>query len=182
MLKADFSVRPLTAIVIRSDENPVPHPLLPGWSGEPVQAWRVITRFYYWYQLVTVAGRAIVTREDTTAADWVGAYLDLRRLAADAEDFTKFWLDEVELERMPRNWLRWAVDLMQNDTKITAGNPVDTQHATYLLDCDLFLSADARYIRTLQQVGEDAPFSFAEPRLVNGDSAVPILERILAAL
>ncbi|GAA2395365.1 hypothetical protein Cme02nite_55560 [Catellatospora methionotrophica] len=84
LLKSDFSVRPLTAIILRPDENPVPHPLLPGWSGEQVEAWRANLRCYYWHQLVTVAGRSVVTSEDTTAADWV-VHRRPRPAARDAE-------------------------------------------------------------------------------------------------
>lgn len=82
---------------------------------------------------------------------------------------------------MPRHWLRWAVNLIQSNAKVTPGNPADEQHSTHLLDCDMFLTADARYVKVLQQVREDAPFPFAEPRLVSGDRSAPIIDRIAAA-
>ncbi|MGC4940873.1 hypothetical protein [Kribbella sp. DT2] len=56
------------------------------------------------------------------------------------------------------------------------------QHSSYLVDCDLFLTADTRFASTLQIVKEDAPFAMAETRLVSGDRSVPVLERISAAL
>jgi hypothetical protein len=72
--------------------------------------------------------------------------------------------------------------VMQLDFKVTPGNPADEQHSTYLLDGDLFLSADARYISLLGKVREDSPFNFAEPRLVSGDRNIPVLDRLEAAL
>ena len=129
-----------------------------------------------------IGGRAVLTKEDTTFADWVGAYVDLVRLRSNPEDFTQFWLHDVDRDAVPRNWLRWAVNLVQSGFKITRGNPADEQHSSYLLDCDLFLSADAKYISVLEIVREDSPFRIAEPRLVSGDHSLPILDRIEAAL
>jgi hypothetical protein len=163
--------------------NPdTPAAYLAGWSGEPVEIWRIMLRDYYWFQLSILAGRAVVTREDTTAADWVGAYVSLPKLRASREDFTKFWLEDVSLEFIPRNWLRNAVSIAQFDFKITPGNPADEQHSAYLLDADLFLSADFRYISMLNLVREDTPFTFAEPRRVNGDRNIPVIERLAAVV
>jgi hypothetical protein len=47
--------------------------------------------------------------------------------------------------------------------------PADEQHSSYLVDSDLFLSADSRYVSALITAREDAPFAMAEPRLVSGD-------------
>lgn len=153
-----------------------------GWTGEPVEIWRIWLRDFYWFQLAVVSGRAVITKEDTTAADWVGAYVDLPKLRASREDFTTFWLKDVECRFMPRNWLRNAVNIAQSNFKVTSGNPADEQQSAYLLDADIFLSADVRYISMLKLVYEDAPFKFAEPRLVNGDRNISVIERLTAAL
>jgi hypothetical protein len=167
-LQTNFQIRPLTALMATPNPD-APEKYLAGWSGEPVEIWRILLRDYYWFQLSVLAGRAVITKEDTTAADWVGAYVDLPKLRASREDFTAFWLRDVEREYIPRNWLRNAVSIAQFNFKVTPGNPADEQHSSYLLDADLFLSADIRYISMLNLVREDAPFTFAEPRLVNGD-------------
>jgi len=181
MLQSGFKPRPLTTVMVTPDPD-APESYLAGWDREPVEMWRVVNRDLYWRELSVVSGRAVLTKEDTTIADWVGSYVDLPRLRSNRSDFTKFWLQDVELGAMRRNWLRWAVDLAQFDFKVTGGNPADTQHSSYLLDCDLFLSADARYVDVLKLVRADAPFSFAEPRLVSGDRAIPILDRLAAVL
>ncbi len=136
----------------------------------------------FWQQLVEVVSRAPFTAEDTTFADWVGAYVDLAAVRSDPIDFTRFWFEEVALAAVPRQWIRWAVDTVQTDRKVTGGNPADQQHSSYLLDCDVFLSADAAFVAVLQAVREDAPFSLAEPRLVRGDRTIPIMERLRAVL
>lgn len=180
MIRTNFEVRPLTALTATSGPAS-PQTYLPGWSGEPVEPWRVTSRILYWHQLVVVGGRAVLTKEDATIADWVGAYVDLSHLRSSPEDFTKFWLYDVNRDAVPRNWLRWAVNLVQSGYKIGSGNPADEQHSSYLIDCDLFLSADTRYVSVLETVREDAPFNFAEPRLVSGDRNIPVLDRLDAA-
>jgi hypothetical protein len=181
MLQSGFKPGPLTEVVVTPDPD-APESYLAGWNREPVEMWRVANRDIYWRELSIVSGRAILTKEDTTIADWVGSYVDLTRLRSNHSDFTKFWFQDVDLNAMRRNWLRWAVDLAQFDYKVTGGNPADAQHSSYLLDCDLFLSADARYVDVLKLVRGDAPFNFAEPRLVSGDRTMPIIDRLTAAL
>jgi len=181
LLENQFPIRPLTAITASLPPSPPTHPFA-SWAGRHFEAWRVTSALYYRHQLQVVAGSAAVTREDQTPADWVGAYVDLARMFADPSDFLKFWLVDVVLQEMPRNWLRWAMTLTQADYKISSGNPADAQHAAYLLDCDLFLSADMRYVAMLDAIKEDAPFAIAEIRRVDGDRAVPILNRIKAVL
>jgi hypothetical protein len=123
-----------------------------------------------------------MTREDTTFADWIDAYVDLNRLRTSRADFTRLWLYDVDRGAMPRNWIRWATRLAQSTVKVTGGNPTDEQHSSYLIDGDLFLSADARYVEVLELVRADAPFPMAESRLVSGNRNIPILDRICAAI
>jgi hypothetical protein len=181
MLQANFGVRPLTAILATPSPD-APDWYLAGWSGDPVEMWRIECRDIYWHYLAVVGGRSFWTHEDTTFPDWIGAYVDLTKLRASRADFTRFWLHDVALQAVPRNWVRWAARLAQTTVKVTGGNPADEQHSSYLVDCDVFLSADARYVSVLELVRSDAPFPIAEPRLVSGDRAVPVLDRIAAAI
>jgi hypothetical protein len=133
----------------------------------------------------------VLTKEDTTCpaspsrpgwADWVGAFVDLAAIQRSRSEFLRFWAYDVDLESMPRNWIRWAVNILQHTEKVTRGNPSDEQHSAYLVDCDLFLTADSRYASVLQSVREDAPFEMAETKLVSGDRAIPVLDRVRALL
>jgi hypothetical protein len=180
-LQSDFKIGPLNGLMVKADQN-TSETYFGGWSGEPVEFWRILLRDLYWHQLGVVVGRAAVTHEDTTTANWVGAYVDLSSLRNDRADFTRFWIEDVSVANIPRNWLRCAVRVAQSYYKITSGNPADEQHSAYLVDCDLFLSADNRYISTLNFVRDSAPFSFAEPRPVSGDRNIPIIDRLEAAI
>jgi hypothetical protein len=179
-LRTQFQTRPLTHLMVTPSADPASY--LAGWSGEPVEAWRLLLRDLYWYQLSVIGGRAVITKEDTTISDWIGVYVDLSKLRHSREDFTRFWLEDVNIDAVPRNWLRWAVRITQSNYKITSGNPADEQHSSYLFDCDLFLSADTRYISVLEMVRNDAPFTFAQVRRVSGDRDVSIVDRLAAVI
>jgi hypothetical protein len=180
VIRTEFDPRPLTAVM--ATPNPMAtEDYLMGWDGSPAEAWRVAARDVLWHA-VRIAGRAPVTKEDTTYADWLGAYVDLVALRRDAHVFTSFWLHEVDVRQVPRQWLRWAVNTAQSMFKVTGGNPADEQHSSYLVDCDLFLTADSRYVEVLKVVREDAPFQMADAVKVGGPSNAPIVNRIEKAL
>ncbi|RYE41364.1 MAG: hypothetical protein EOP24_37260 [Hyphomicrobiales bacterium] len=147
-----------------------------GWDGSRVPAWRIELCDYYW-QFMTTRGSI-----GQTERDWVGAYVDLRRATSDRANFTKMWIDEIDAAEVPRDWIRWAVRWVQSTMKITDGNPRDEQHSAYLVDADLCLSADRRFVGALQAIRRRAPVEFADLRLVKVDRSVSIVENIVAAL
>lgn len=152
------------------------------WPEGPVEVWRAQVFSLYWQQLLAVPRRAAITGEDTTYADWFNCWVDPSVLRKNEESFVDLFVEDMEIDGMPRNWLRWAVSSVQPLSKVTSGNPVDEQHAAYLLDADMFLTADKRYFAALAEVRRQAPFPFAEPRLLSGDLKVELLERIERAI
>jgi hypothetical protein len=90
-LETKFNIRPLPAIVARPVLSDPADINASGWSGEPVEAWRVINCGLYWHQLKVVAGRAVLTRENTTFADWVEPYVEVSPLRSNFADFTRLW-------------------------------------------------------------------------------------------
>lgn len=69
----------------------------------------------------------------STQADWVGAFVDLRRTFADRLAATRFFLEEIDLAQTPRNWLHnCAVEAAQLFTELTTGNPIDQQLAAQI--------------------------------------------------
>jgi hypothetical protein len=153
-----------------------------GWEpGHRVEAWRVRSRDVFWHALAVVKPRSFLTKEDTTYADWVSAFVDLRRMTGNPVEFTRLWLDEVDRVAMPRMWLRWACDMAQYTTKVTGGNPYDAQHVAYLLDCDVFLTADRRYYDALRLVGKAAEFPLCRVRHVKWPNTRPLVEAIIDA-
>ncbi|MGI5468083.1 type II toxin-antitoxin system VapC family toxin [Streptomyces sp. CA-132043] len=156
---------------------------MPGWRpGDRVEPWRVHNREVYWQALAVVGPRSVLTHEDSTLADWVGARVDLRAACADPADFTAFWLYEAEASRMPRNWLRWAADIAQADMRIGPGNPYDAQHSAYLPDCDIFLTADKNYVRVLDRLAAHAPVPIARARRVAPAAHSGVVDAVRAAL
>jgi hypothetical protein len=132
-----------------------PHP---GWSGEPVEAWRVGSWLHMTHQL---------TDDSSAHAEWLTGEVDLQVAMFDLAGWTRFWLHEVEAQRLPRMWLRWAMEHMQSFQKVTDGTPVDAQIASHAMDVDLIVSADSRFVAMCQRCQQDAPFKTA------GAAAVP---------
>jgi hypothetical protein len=172
LLKDKFKVGDLT--VLHGKDDPESSRVsrlgnLPGWDGSPVPMWRLNLAHVTWYELGVIGPRARITGEDRTMTDWIEPWVDLGKLRSSPESFVHMWLDEARVADVPRNWLNWAVNFVQLTAKVGSGNPGDAQQASYLVDCDLFLTADRRFVGVLERVREDAPFSFAETVLVEGD-------------
>lgn len=176
-----FNLRDLSRITMSPSEETTVEQRA-GWAtGEEIAAWRPYNQEVYWSAFATDR-RAILTHEDTTYADWVGARVDLRAMCASREAFNRFWLYEVESAYMPRNWLRWAADTVQEDMKVTDGNPIDAQHASYLPDCDVFLTADKNFVRVLDRIAEQAPAPVGRAYRVAPAAHDGIVEAIEATL
>jgi predicted nucleic acid-binding protein len=154
-----------------------------GWpDSNRVDAWRAICMITYWRALMVVPNRARWTGEDTTYADWIGSYLALDKLGKDRADFNCFWYCDVQASNMPRNWLRWAIDVAQWERRITDSNPGDAQQGSWLVDADIYLTADRRFAQILDMVEPHFPGSFmATIRVVDRTtpSAVDAIARVL---
>lgn len=58
---------------------------------------------------------------------------------------------------MPRWWVRAAVETAQATRTVTPGTPGDAQLASYLVDCDAFVTADAAFAEIVDKVGRANP-------------------------
>ena len=179
LLKNQAELKVLTELTGSSDQPA--QASLPGWDGSAATLWRLNLAQLTWHQLGVIGPRALLTGEDRTMTDWVEPYIQLARVRSQAAEFVRMWLEEAQVLDVPRNWLSWAVDTVQWTEKIGTGNPADAQHAAYLIDCDVFLTADVRFARILERVREDAPFPFAQVLLVSGDRSIPTTTRIESA-
>ncbi|MFJ9026333.1 hypothetical protein ACIRPU_41195 [Streptomyces sp. NPDC102259] len=179
--EAGFDLGDLSQITLApSEETTVEQQT--GWApGERIAAWRPYSQEVYWHAFAR-GRRSVLTHEETTYADWVGARVDLRAMCASREVFNRFWLYEVEPVHMPRAWLRCAADTVQMDMKVTAGNPLDVQHAAYLPDCEVFLTADKNFLRVLDRIAEQAPVPVGRARRVAPAAHDGIVEAIEATL
>jgi hypothetical protein len=60
----------------------------------------------------------------------------------DLPSFTRLILYETDVSRLPRSWLRWAVRTSQATRNTSSGTAVDNQISSYLVDADIFVTAD----------------------------------------
>jgi len=125
--------------------------------------WRAENALLYWFQVAIVGSRAVVTREDSTFAEWVGAYVNLRELRRHEDEFFAMWLYDVEPNAMLRNWVAWAIVWAQMQRRVEQSGAIDAQHGSYLCDCDVFLTADKRFAHAL---------TAGRPRVVDAASAL----------
>ncbi|MGY1748839.1 hypothetical protein [Modestobacter sp. SYSU DS0511] len=169
----------LTTLLV---SNPASHkePDWGGWDGRPIAAWRLETRDQLAHSLLSLRARGALGGPKNTFADWVGAYVDLDRLAGDLPGFSRLWLEEVESGEVLRSWLRRTLEVVQLRRKVTHGNPVDNQHAAYLPDCDVFITRDKAYAAVLGEVAAAAPRAVGQVRLLRHDASrrvVDVLDR-----
>jgi hypothetical protein len=143
-----------------------------GWkAGTMVEPWRYGIQVAYWDALAVAPSRARLTGEHTTYADWVGSYVDLNAIRGDRKSFGRLIFYETVDTKMPRAWLRWAVDFAQHFVRIGVGNPVDAQLAPYLIEADLFMTNDRRLSRVIEAVRPSAPSPCATGVYVDINSA-----------
>lgn len=93
--------------------------------------------------------------------EWLKGSVNLIKMLSEEQSMREFWLSDVDLKRMPRNWLRWAFEFLQAMHKVSDGTPGDCQLGTYLLDVDLFISADRVFVEVAERCRRDAPFPIA---------------------
>ncbi len=147
------------------DEKVELKPAPPGWEGTPIEPWRV--------------DGAATARSSFSAAiqgehpyeDWLSPDVDLSAAIADKESWNRFWFHEVQAERMPRCWLRWATEFLQRFRRVTDGTPVDSQLATYLIDVDAFATADKALADIMDRCSLDSPARLARPFRLSGGRA-----------
>jgi len=129
------------------------------------EPWRIENLFYYKKCLSKVDFP--IAHGDGTVADWCEPLIKIKDFLGHEEQYFSFWLEESKVERMPRNWLRWAVNFLQPFRKLGAGNPYDAQHSAYLVDADLFFTSDKRYFECLQTIFNEGVVRMARPVLLS---------------
>lgn len=145
-----------------------------GWEAEKVEWWRAEMSVFYWHNLVT---RRRQQAWDLTWVDWVEPWVNLEAMSRDRADYNLFWYRDLTIRDVARSWLAHAVSYMQLATKLGRGNAADAQHSSYLVNADLFVSADKRYIQTLEAVRPFSPVEFARTAVVEADAS-----NVIAAL
>jgi hypothetical protein len=161
----------------------------PRWFVEalPEDGWVDLWRFESWHlwRKVLLEIARPVLRDGTvrSLADWLEGFVDVPAIMRDMRAFTKFWFAEVKARRMPSQWLSFTAQRYQMVSKVTESSPFDAQHAGYLPECDLFLTADRRLVMTIESIARDAPFDVATVLRISGrdDTVIAEIRSVLSA-
>ncbi len=129
------------------------------------ELWRMGNSFYY--QKVLSREDLPRYRNERTIVDWCEPFINIKAFITDKKSFFSFWLYECMASKMPRNWLRWAMDFLQPIRKIGLGNAYDCAHSSYLVDADFFFTSDKRYYDCLQIIYDEDFISIAKPVLLS---------------
>ncbi len=141
--------------------SPASEAMLPGWDGQ-AEVWRVNTAF----RLQRSLQKLPAAHQSSTEADWVGSFVDLKKMYADRELANRFFLEEISQNQMRRNWLHnFAIETGQLALKITNGNPIDQQLSVHLLDCDVLLTGDKRFHTVVSSIREQVDMGIAPTAL-----------------
>lgn len=132
---------------------------VPGWNGDPVHLWRLAG----WSTMMVA-----LNIPGHPYSDWLLPEIDPQRLDPHAPSWGRFWFHEVDPHAMPRFWLQWAFRWLQGFQKYTPGTPADASLATYLPECDLFISADRNIIRNVIACKLDAPCPITDAQKIPG--------------
>jgi hypothetical protein len=129
--------------------------------NDPEQAWRI--------ECLQVWHNAIVNQEPASRdyIDYLGPYLRPEAFA-DKRKTADFWLREVDATRMPLNRSSGLAHYFQLAHKITHGNPGDILHTCYLLDVDVFVTADTAFANVLSEVQRRVPGSAQVAYILRG--------------
>jgi hypothetical protein len=145
-----------------------------GWDGKPVETWRAMTLQYFASTLLTRDGAYAPVRE------WLQPWLDVRAIRGDLASLTRLILHDTDARRMPRNWLRWAVATLQATRATSPGSAVDNQIGSYLVDADVFVTADKVFAAIVQRLRTEAPVPIARARLVTSANCAAILAGLVS--
>ena len=110
--------------------------------------------------------------------DWLGPYLKAEAFS-DGPSYLKFWIEEVDGQRLPNNRIDGLAGHFQLQRRITHGNSSDIDHAQHLLDVDLFFTADQSFHWVLKQISGQIT-GLAEPVLL--DRSLPSVAAQLAPI
>ena len=130
------------------------------WDGEPFDAWRI--------QEAQVLKDAL-ERPGSGYHDWLSPWINPARI--DEKDWFHLWLREVTEREMPLAWLRWAFAHVQATRTTSNGAPVDNQIATYLPECDVFVTADKIFAECIEKVREASPVAIGRAARVPANAA-----------
>lgn len=129
-----------------------------GWTGKPVEYWRMPS---------LAIARAELQIYASPYREWLDSEVDVLTMLYEEASMNRLWLHELDPSRVPRQWLRGAFEFLQAWSKVTDGNPADSAFAGYLVDADFVLSADQNFVRFAKRCHSEAPFLTARAQVTS---------------
>ncbi|WP_449471815.1 hypothetical protein [Sphingobium chungangianum] len=86
-------------------------------------------------------------------------------------DWDIFWIRDVTAGSMPRHWIRWAFEHLQQARSVSRGTPGDAQLGAYLFDADIVVSADRIFVDLVNQIQDHSPSPMATAVKIKGDAS-----------
>jgi hypothetical protein len=142
-----------------------------GWEGDQLPYWRVHASWFWW--LVVLGRRGIGSESQQTYRDWFDPFVRRDAIRRDRKGWNRLWFYQLEPSRMARTWMTEVLPWAQLVGKVDEGNPRDVQHAAYLFDADVFVTADQRLVRALELVRDWAPAPYAAVHQISAPPASP---------
>jgi hypothetical protein len=132
--------------------------------GPPERHWRVIGGALWWDAL---AGDSALSDMRTWLAGSLRSLNDIPR-----DDWMNVWCLEIDVRRVPAFVVYMLAEFHQTDVGIdlNKSNAIDAIHASYLMDVDAIVSRDRNFIRVIDAIRLDVPFTFA--KAVQFDEAI----------
>ena len=139
----------------------------------PEQAWRADSAMV-WFNAIVMQNPSM-----RDYFDWLGPYLTEDAFADDS--FIRFWMSDIEADRVPYNRITGLSFFYQTRQKVTHGNAIDVLHANKMLSCDVFVTGDKGLFRVLESLGSHFQSGIAKPVLLD-QSASSAVDGIRVAL
>jgi hypothetical protein len=116
---------------------------------------------------------ALVQRYAATRdlADWILPYL--KPQSVNSADLFTFWMRDVSPDEVPRTVWAGRVAFSQLGRRIGHGNMADQQHAAFMLDVDVFVTADQAFFDALTEASTGFTRPLARVALWNRGAASP---------
>jgi hypothetical protein len=124
----------------------IPIPLA-GHDGSPVARWRADGLFTW---TAALQGERLLL----PYLEWTRGWLADDVASHDNADWVAFWTRDVDAVRLPRWVTRIDLAILQTASRYSKGTPGDNQIGPYLLDADIFATADKPFAAVLRRLAE----------------------------
>jgi len=140
----------------------LPDPGTPGWDGDPIDYWRLTSHYFFRSEMLVYT---------SPVREWIDSEIDVGAMMSDPASMNRLWFYEMDPVAVRRQWMRGAFNVMHMYRKVTPGTPGDAAMSTFLVEVDLFVSADKNFVELVNRCRKEAPFPVASAQRISGGTA-----------